>query len=229
MNYANFVMIMSTLIYRISSCLVLLALIAQPRVMAEDEQDPVLDYYWQKAGREFRRMDPVTTEIEYRLVARTFYKDIDSDGEVVRVDTAMVEYFYSGGERDSLRVISGDNSRFKDIDLSVQNVFAIGYHLYAYPNDTGGAVLPIGLDTDSGSVDPDGFVIIDRDNGRLQWLYLYYPKGSGHRRVSRCFRMSEVDGYLFPDSVWEVGAIERVFVLDHYRVETAITEVEIRR
>jgi hypothetical protein len=61
----------------------------------------------------------------------------------------------------------------------------------------------------------------------LRWLYLYYPSTSGVERLTRSFRFTEVEGYVFPDSIWEVGARSGIFSLEYYRLETGIVEIEV--
>jgi len=197
--------------------------LARPAV----DTDPVIQYYWDKVRDVYVSQDPVSAGIRYRLVATTYFKHIDSKGRVEKIDSATVEYFCREGQVDSQKTVSGDDSRFRNLDITITDIFGLDYQPFSFPNDTGGAVLAIGLDTDSLSANPDGLIMVDRYRYVPVWLYLYYPEKRGYRRFSRSFRFTEVDSYVFPDSIWEVGARQGVFSLEHYRLETGVTTIEI--
>jgi hypothetical protein len=193
----------------------------------QTDSDPVMNYYWERAGYVWNHYSSQALERDYRMIATTYYKSVANDGTVKNVDSATVQYYLTGGKIDSQRVISGNNEKFREIDLSVTDVFDIDNMVHGYPNDTGGYELAIGFVPDSGSGSPDGLLIIDRNLFYPMWLYLYYPEKPGYRRLSRSFRFTVADGLIVPDSIWEVGAKERVFSLEHYRIETGVNSVEI--
>ncbi|MBN1211407.1 MAG: hypothetical protein JXA92_02410 [candidate division Zixibacteria bacterium] len=194
------------------------------------DDDPVLDFYWDKAGRVGRSRDPVETGAVYSFVAVSHYMKIGRKGRVENVDSVRSEYFYSWGKLDSTKTLAGDPGKFKNLDLSVPDIFGFDYIRYFYPNDTGGTDLAIGFDTESAQDPrPVGLLIIDRDRYVLRWMYLFYPKKENYQRYSRSYRFVEVEGLVFPDSVWEVGAKRGIFFSEHYRLETGISDIKVYR
>lgn len=195
---------------------------------SNEKPDDVIEYYWNKASLAFESGDPVAAGLEYKLVAATYYKHIGKNGRVVKIDSATSEYNCRAGQIDSQIVLSGDGSRFADIELLFTNIFDLDYHHFDFPNDTGGNALAIGFETDSGSTNPSGILVIDRNNYLPQALYLFYSEKQGYKTFSRTFHFMEVDGYIFPDSIREVGAREGVFSTENYRLETSISSIVIR-
>ncbi len=195
---------------------------------AEDEVDPVLEYYWEKAGETAIRLDPTEYNISYSYTATTLFHDVDGHGEKVKTDSLLTDFFYTGRQLDSAKVRSGEEKLLKKLSLAVPRLFEDFYYLNFFPNDTGGEELAIGLITDSTAVaQPDGLVVIDRKNYHLRKLYLYYPDVPGHLRQTRSYRFTLEQGFVFPDSVWEVGVVEAVFGLENYRIETGITNIQV--
>ena len=197
--------------------------------MADDQADPVVEYYWDKACKTFDTHNPATENIRYNLTAKTYYKHVGRHGVVVKVDSAEVEYYCSGSEIDSQKIINGDDSGFRNLDLTFTNVLHLEYNRYSFPNDTGGVDLALGFEPDSGDTNPDGLIVIDRGRYLPLWLYLYYPDKPGYKRFTRSFRFTEVGGYVFPDSIWEVATRPGIFSDENYRLETGIINIEIIR
>jgi len=193
-----------------------------------DESDTVIEYYWNKADLAFKSRDPVGAGLVYKLVAATYYKHVGKNGRIVKIDSATSVYYCQAGQVDSQQVIGGDGSRFADIDLTFTSVFDLDYYHFSFPNDTGGTALAIGFDTDFGSTNPNGLIVIDRYSYLPLALYLFYPVKQGYYSFSRSFNFTEVDGYIFPDSIWEVGSREGVFSRENYRLETSISSIEIQ-
>jgi len=190
--------------------------------------DPVLDFYVERADHAFESRDPVATGVTYSFRAHTFFKHVSRNGEINRIDSAVIEYYYSWGKLDSALAISGDADRFDDLDLSYPNVFAAEYQHNLFPNDTGGTEMGIGFDTDSDDdARPVGLALIDRDRYHLLWMYLSYPNKKGFRRFSRSLRFVEHEGRVFPDSLWVVAARDGVLFSEHYRIEVGITNITI--
>jgi len=190
--------------------------------------DPVLKFYCTQSAAANERADPLQRDLSFALTATTHYKRIASDGHVIRVDTAVVQYFFSGGGLDSQTVRSQPSEKARPLPWSVPDFFSDHYLHTFYPNDTGGAELAIGFDTPTAEDTlPVGLAIIDRDNYLLRRLYLYYAHRPGYRRFSLGYRFREHDGYLFPDSVWEVGAKEGIFSTEDYRWEAKVDTVSV--
>jgi len=197
-------------------------------VGADDEPDPILEYYWQHARRAARANSPDTTGVSYSFRARTYKHTVSDAGRISRTDSVLQDYFFSDGTPDSVKTVQGEAGRFKDLDFSHPAVFESEYHLSLFPNDTGGPRLAIGLWSDSTlGAQPDGLVVIDRNQYFLYSLYSYYPEKGGYKRFTRSFRFVMVDGYVFPDSVWEVATKLGVFFPESYRLETGISEIRV--
>ncbi|MDD3731697.1 MAG: hypothetical protein PHU88_04905, partial [candidate division Zixibacteria bacterium] len=185
---------------------------------------------WDRALSVRKSRDPVETGTSYSFVATSFYNKVDRRGQVVDVDTLSSEYFFSWGNLDSSRTLFGDPDRFRTLDLNVPDIFKFDYYHYFFSNDTGGADLAIGFDTRVASdPGPVGLIIIDRNRFLLRWMYLFYPFKEKYKRFSRSFRFVEIEGYLFPDSIWEVGSKRGIFFSDDYRLETGIDNFKIYR
>ncbi len=192
------------------------------------DPDPVLEYYWNNAAEVARAINPSLTGISYVLTARTFCHRIGPGGRIASTDTVLCDYFYTGDNLDSLHAGEGEDNCAEKVDLSFPYIFDNVYDLNLFPNDTGGVGLAIGLTSDSSAtVQPDGLVVLDRNKYAMRNLYLYYPDKEGYKRFTRSFRFVEHEGYLFPDSVWEVGTKLGVFSSENYRTETGVTEIRV--
>ena len=192
--------------------------------------DPVLDFYLDRAGAVFASRDPVQTGVTYSFTATSYYKNVNSDGGVGKIDSAAVTYYFSFGQLDSQKTIYETADRFQAVDFSVPNVFRGDYQFNFFPNDTGGPELTIGFDSDSAeNPAPVGLAVIDRERYTLRQLLLYYPHQKGHRRYSRSLRFVDFEGRVFPDSMAVVGAKYGVFSTDHYRLETRVEDFQIQR
>jgi len=193
-----------------------------------EEPDPVLKYYWDNAAETARATNPSNTDVSYKITARTFCHRIGSGGSIASTDTVNCEYFYTGNRLDSLRAGEGKEACARKADLTIPHIFDNSYELSLFPNDTGGAGLAIGLTSDSTATgQPDGLLVIDRKSYVMKNLYLYYPDKEGYRRFTRSFRLIESQGFVFPDSVWEVGTKLGIFSSENYRTETGVTDIII--
>ena len=193
-----------------------------------EETDPVLEYYWSKAGETAIRTDPNQPGVAYRLTAKSYRLSVGEAGQITRTDSVLQDFYYRDGRLDSVTTLRGKAGRFGDLDFFWPSVFEMDYSLSLFPNDTGGPSLPIELMADSAALDePDGLVLIDRYQYYLKSLYLYYPAKEGYRRYTRAYRFRETDGYVFPDSVWVVATKLGVFFTESFRLESGITDVEI--
>jgi hypothetical protein len=198
--------------------------------LGDEETDPILRYYWRKAGEAAQARLPVYQQASYELTARVWYSRLGDDGRAVRSDSAVIRYFFAGSVLDSQLVDWGDGDLFRRFVPAPPDVFAMPYHLHFFPNDTGGLELPIGFRADSADTEsPDGVVIIHRREHTPLRLYLAYGAKPGYRRVSQFFRLAEQDGLLVPDSLSEVAVREGVFGLESYRIEAVVSDVRRSR
>jgi hypothetical protein len=210
----------------------MVALTALLAVAQEDADpvDPVLEYYSERAQATFESRDPLGGGLAFALETLSLLKELDNQGRIKSIDSVRGTYYFSFGTLDSQIVGEVDSDRLRNIDLTIPNIFEQASEFSFFPNDTGGVELALGIDHDvSVSSSPVGLAVIDRDRYFLRWLYLYYPEYGDYRRFSRSFRLTVHDGFVFPDSIWEVGARRGVFSPEHYRLETAITEITIFR
>jgi len=206
----------------------LLLLTAVYVVCQESGDDPILDYYWDKACNVMLQVDSVKAKSTYVFRARSFRHRVDSEGHITKTDSLEADHFYSGSTLDSQTVVSGDPERFEDLDLAPFNIYKHAYHLNMFPNDTGGVDLAIGLTSDSTTpTQPDGLLIMDRREFYVKWLYLPYSDKPGYKRYTKSFRFIPVDGLIFPDSIWEVGTKQGVFSSENYRLETGISDIKV--
>ena len=197
---------------------------------AEEESDPILSFYCRRAAESFSSRSPLESGANFSFRARTYYMSISDDGEVLRRDSGVVDYFYSFGELDSSEVVLAPERSQDPNDFGFANVFSDDYEFYFFPNDTGGTGIAIGFDTytEQDSL-PVGLAVIDRSRYFLRWLHLHYPDRKRQKRYSRSFRFVEHDGYVFVDSAWRVSAKVGVFTTEFFRAETGITDIKVYR
>jgi hypothetical protein len=193
--------------------------------------DPVLTYYWDHANATLLSGDPDQRGLSYSYVATSYYKKIGRLGAIEWADSLRTAYYYSFGKLDSSKVLlAAKRDGIPAVDLDYPNVFSDLYYLNDFPNDTGGESLPIGFDSDTTQPAlPTGIALIDRNSYFPRWLYLHFSAPSGYRRFTRSFRFTVRDGFIFPDSIWEVATKDGLFFSTSYRLETRIDSLTIHR
>ncbi len=192
--------------------------------------DDILNFYVGKAKSSFETRNPIENGAKYSYRVKSYFKKVIKDGQTKLVDSVETDFYYSFGELDSTRVIVKPKSYSDQVNLNFKNIFEQDYYFYFYPNDTGGTDLSIGFDTyDFDETRPVGFAVIDRSRHFLKWLYLYHINDRKDKRNSRWLRFRLHEGFIFPDSVWELKAIRGVLSTDYYRIETGITDFKISR
>ena len=195
-----------------------------------DEPDPVLKFYVSQADSAFVRTSLSNPPVNYSFVALTYFKSIGRKGVVSRLDSTVARYFCSGATVDSAQTLVESKGKIPELTFSYPDVFTEDYGHNFFPNDIGQQDLAIGFDSYS---DPDtfpsGIAVIDRENYLLRRLYLFYPNPEGYKRLTRSFRLAEFGKYIFPDSIWEVGAKHGIFTTEYYRLETGIEQIQLLR
>ena len=206
------------------------AVLITSEAVSQDGRDPVLDFYCERAAAVAEARDPLARGARYSFVARTYVKHTTAEGVVRKTDSAIVRYYYSFGNCDSMTVIGGNIRKPDSLPLPPPNVFAEAYLFNFFPNDTGGSHLAIGFDTPTDSTaSPVGLAVVDRDRYFLSRLYLFFPNDPDFKRHTRSYRMIERDGLVFVDSIWEVIAKAGIFSAQNYRIETGIDSLNITR
>lgn len=192
----------------------------------DEASDPVLEYYRAKAEKAFNQSVPSQA---YSLKATTYYEVYGGGGRLDLQDSLTGWYYFSAGTLDSQN--SSSKSQLpKPVSFEYPNVFADNYRFYFFPNDTGGSEIAIGFDTyQAGDTLPDGLAIIDRKDGYLRRLYLYYPSGNRFKRYSRSLSFVLQDGYIFPDSIRMIRARAGIFSNEYFRFETGVSQLKIGR
>lgn len=215
-------------LWRVSVVALALFIATQLVGVAQEGSDDVLSYYLENFRRAIKTRNPVENGTTYSYTTTTLYKYTDSRGRIGRVDTIRARFFHSWGKFDSTVVIKGDPAQLEPIGPEYEDIFNQDYLFYTFPNDTGGIDLAIGFDTPSDSLPfPVGLLVINRDNFTPRWLYLSYPEKSGYTRFSKAWRFVELEGLVFPDSVWIVAAKPGIFGTDNYRIETGVSDLTI--
>ncbi len=207
---------------------VLCVLAVCPIAGQDDAGDPVLDFYTQRAASVFRSADPMQAGTTYSFRATSYYLKLEAGRPPKRVDSSVVDFYFSFDQLDSLIVQTETSDRFDLVDLSIPPIFEGPYFFNFFPNDTGGTEIAIGFDTDStNTTNPTGLAILNRDRCTLERIYLCYPNVENHRRFSRGLRLTTVNGRVYPDSAWIIGARYGIFSTDHYRIETRIDSLKV--
>ncbi len=213
------------------AALVVLAVGLPLRSTADSRKaDPVVQFYCARARAVCAEHKPDEQALSYSLTATSYRKEVGGRGAITHVDSAVADFYFSGGTLDSQKTAVSTSKKLADIDFSYPNVFDQDYQFSFYPNDTGGKYLAIGFDTDSaGDPRPVGLAIIDRYEYYLHRLYLFFPHKEGYKRLSRTLHFVKHEGYIFPDSILEMAARAGIFSTDHYRLETVISNIKINR
>jgi hypothetical protein len=199
------------------------------RSAVDDRQvDPIVQFYCAQARSVCNEHSPDEQALTYLLTATSYRKKLGERGAIEHVDSAVADFYFSGGTLDSQKTAVSTSKKLADIDFSYPNVFDQDYQFSFYPNDTGGKYLAIGFDTDStGDPRPVGLAIIDRYEYSLHRLYLFFPYKEGYKRYSRTLHFTDHEGYIFADSVLEVTSKAGIFSTEHCRFETIISNIKI--
>lgn len=193
-----------------------------------EADDAVMKFYLNKAAAAYQTRHALIHGVSFSFEARTFYKYIDKKGRVTSIDSARGRYYYSFGELDSVVNDTFFSKPVPEFDFDYPDVFSDDYRFNFFPNDTGGPEVAIGFDTDSiGDARPVGLAVLNRPIYDMSRLYLHFPEREKYKYFSRIFRFTSVEGYQFPDSIWEVGAIRGFVSSRYFRLETGITNITI--
>lgn len=209
---------------------VLWAFSPDSRNASADEIDPVLKFYITGADSAFTTSSIWNSRVKFSFQAFTYYKKLGRRGVVTRIDSTAIRYFCTGKEVDSTQTLLKAKSIFPESEFRYPNVFTEDFAHSFFPNDVGKQDLAIGFDViPPDDTLPDGIAVIDREEFILRRLYLYFPSQKGYKRLTRTYRFAEFGEYIFPDSIWEVGAIQGVFSADFYRLESKIENIQLLR
>ena len=211
----------------ISIILLAYGLLTLSPVRAQSRED-ILEFYWNRAARTYEQNAPLDS-LSYRLRAFTYLKNLNKRGEIQNLDSATVDFYFTGRTLDSQKVVSGDGSgKFEQVELTMPDIFQYPYLLSRYPNDDGRGPLAIGLDTDtSGLAQPTGLLLIDRENYQPLRVYLHWANDPSYVRLSRSYQFAQQNGLLLPDSVWVNASTRGILYPERYRLETDITDIEV--
>ncbi len=199
-------------------------------VVAQEETDEILHHYQKRAGEVFDGRNPFISGVTFSFEATTFRKIYDKNGNTSIADSSISLYYYSFGNLDSIVTKVPSEKKIDSTDMQYPNIFKGIYKYNFYPNDTGGKELSIGYD--SYEFDPSvpiGIATIDRDRYFLKQLYMHFVNEKRIDRSSKAFRFIEFEGYIFPDSVWELKCKSGIFTREYYRIETGIRNIKIQR
>ena len=146
------------------------------RSAVDDQQtDPIVQFYCAQARSVCAEHRPDEQALAYSLTATSYRKKVGGRGAIEHIDSAVADFYFSGGTLDSQKTAVSTSKKLANIDFSYPNVFDQDYQFSFYPNDTGGKYLAIGFDTDSaGDPRPVGLAIIDRYEYSLHRLYLSF-------------------------------------------------------
>jgi hypothetical protein len=195
-----------------------------------DDTDPILEFYKKRADEVYKSRNPFNAGVNYSFIAKTYYYVIEDDGFLKCIDSSIIKYFYSFGDQDSTIEVVSSNNKQDQPEFNYQNIFINDYLFNFFPNDTGGENISIGFDSKVFSYEqPVGFVILNRNLFFMKMLHLYYNHERRDKRISKSFRFIEHEGFVFPDSLWEIKAKRGILSVDYYRTETGITDIHIYR
>ena len=195
-----------------------------------EDADPVLEFYVNQAEEAYVESDPYTRNLRFTFLAYSYYKQLGRKGIVERLDSVVTRYFMTGIQIDSTTIVVEATSNIPEPTFSYRNIFSDSFLHNFYPNDTGSADLAIGFDTPGFEETlPTGVAVIDREEYILKRLHMFFQNPVGFKRLTRSFLIKEQNGFIFPDSIWEIGAKQGVFSTDYYKLETNIQQVQLLR
>ena len=199
-------------------------------VAAQEETDEILDFYQKRAGEVFKSRNPLEAGVTYSFESTTYHKSFDKDYNIFIKDSTVEKYFFSFGKLDSIQIITPPKKSIDSLDFTYPNVFTGEYKYNFFPNDTGGNEISIGYDSYEYNTSlPVGIATIDRDRYFLKNLYLHIMNSKSIYRRSKAIRFIELEGYVFPDSLWELKTKRGIFSTEFYRIETGIKNIKIQR
>lgn len=197
---------------------------------AETDIDPVLDFYRSRAGSVWSARNPFEAGVSFSYRLSAVYKSVNSEGQVVDTQRSQSIVYCSFGQIDSTVATVPPEKSIEDLVLAYPNVFRAENRFNFFPNDTGGPELSLGFDSpDATAPEGAGLAVIDRSGYYLRWLFVHYPDREDFRRFSRSYRFAQSEGFVFPDSVWVVGAKEGILSLEHFRIEATVDQFVVYR
>jgi hypothetical protein len=191
-----------------------------PVFSASRNDSTVIRYYLENLDSVCAGQYIFNAGVPFTFTLNSIYQQTNYRGMVNKSDTAKLQFFFSGGRQDSVKII--DSAKFdKNIIPSSFAVPAVWRETYVYsfyPNDTGAGILAIGFDLPSGSTDhPVGFLTLDRNRYFLQSLFLGYVHKEGYREYSQTFRFKEFGEYYILQR-WEIdGSINTITGIKYFR------------
>ncbi len=216
--------------YTWMSIVFVVALLCVKTAHAQNEVDDILIHYQTRASEVFDGRNPIVSGVSFSFEAKRYNLIYDQQMRKKIIDSTIAKYFYSFGELDSMVVLIEPKNSFDSLDVSYPNVFANNYTFNFFPNDTGGQNLAIGYDSHNFDVSlPVGMAIIDRERYFLKQLYLHFMAEKKIDRKSKVIRFVEHEGFVFPDSLWEIRVKSAIFSSEILRTETGITNIQIQR
>ena len=208
---------------------VTVALCLQPCV-AQEETNDIINYYAGRAKEVYASRNPYLSGLIFSFDTRTYKKLYDDDSKLFISDSTLSTYYVSFEHVDSIVVKVPPKHEMDSLDFQYPNIFAQDYVYNFFPNDTGGKEISIGFDAKEYSPRvPVGIAVLNREYYYLTKLHLHFMHEIRIERASRSYRFTEIDGYVFPDSVWEVKSRSGIFSTEYYRLETGITDINIQR
>lgn len=209
--------------------MLLTAMLPAPMVSAQDESDdPVLDFYCERARAVYRTHNPFDNGATFSFRARSWVTELKQRGKEVPVDSSLVRYYYSSGNLDSQQIIMSTSDDLIGTDFSYPNLFDHEYDFSFFPNDAGGEVLAIGVDADTArGLYPVGIAVIDRNRYFLRRLYLYYPDLDRYERYSQVISFLNHGQVVFPDTVQITYAKAGVLSTGHFRLQIIVDSLVV--
>lgn len=202
--------------------------VEEPLLTSPDLTDPVMNFYVSRSKALINSSNPLKRGISFSYTAKTYYKQIKRGGIVEFIDSSLATYYFNFGKLDSVVTEYSEEVEQPEVIFDFPNIFEDEYIFSFFPNDSGGEDIAIGFEIDS--IDhsvPVGIAIIDRNLFFPKWLYMHYPKNEKGEKLSRSYRFVDINGFLFPDSVWDVGTRYTFFSRENYRIESKISDITL--
>jgi len=194
----------------------------------EKQDDPVLDFYCNRAKAVYPTLNPFDNGAALSFLVRSYLTELKRRGREIVTDSSIVRYYFSYGYLDSQQIITSTTDELTGLDFAYPNMFDRDYYFNFFPNDTGGDAIAIGVDSDSTrGYTPVGIAVINRSHYYLLRLYLYFPGPNKYERYSKEMSFVNYGGVVFPDTIRVTFARAGIFSTQYYRRETIVDSLVV--
>jgi len=185
---------------------------------SDHEIDPVIKYYLSGVDSTFNQAF-IINAISFDCQVMSILKVTNYRGETDKIDTALYQLYFLGGNLDSISIIDSAGTEKNSLpdNFTPPDIWNQKINFTFYPNDTGAGRLAIGFNRSDSllSRNSTGFINIDRNRFDLLSLFVHYPFYKEAIRHSKSYKFDYKDGFIRP-LIYESNSIEKRFMGQKY-------------